>query len=509
VTAEAGSPEPPVVPAADAGPAEPGWRWLSPRSLVVRPVTDLLRLLPVLAGLLLYGSSRGSGGYWGLAFAGLAIAASVVRYCTTRYRITGERVYLRRGLLSQKVVSVPRDRIRAVDLSAHVIYRVLGLRKVSVGTGRSDRHDDSLHLDALTLADAEALRASLLSGPPVAPSPLAGGAVVNGAALDVAALDRLVADGVLAGGAAEPLLTVGPRPVPEPERELARLAPGWVRFAPLTLTGLVIIGVVVGTTAQVVDAAHVDITAIGPVHRLFITFSRLTLDERIIDVAAAILVALVLLSVAGYVALFWNFRLVAQAHRALRVSRGLLTTRTITIDTSRLRGAEISEPLLLRAAGGARCLAITTGLRVGRGAERGGSLLLPPAPRQAAAEVAAAVLHTAVQARRAPEGPEPASQYSASPVPVPDGGLGVLADLLTGDLIQHGRAARRRRYVRAVGGAALLAAAALGAWAAGALPAGAALASLILLPLAAALAADRYRSLGHRLEHRSSSPISA
>jgi putative membrane protein len=470
VTAEAGSPETPAIPppgAAGAARAEPGWRWLSPRSLVVRPVTDLIRLLPVLAGVLLFGSSRGSGGYWGMAFAGLAIGASVVRYCTTRYRITSERVYLRSGLLSQKVVSVPRDRIRAVDLSAHVIYRVLGLRKVTVGTGRSDRRDDSLHLDALTLADAEALRASLLARP-AAPAPAAA-----------------TADADSAGA---PLLTAGAAPAPEPERELARLAPGWVRFAPLTLTGLVIVGVVVGTTAQVVDAAHVDITAVGPVRQLFITFSRLTLGERILDVAAAILVALVLLSVAGYVALFWNFRLVAQAHQALRVSRGLLTTRTITIDTRRLRGAEISEPLLLRAAGGARCLAITTGLRVGHGAERGGSLLLPPAPRRAAAGVAAAVLHTAVLARR------------ADLPPASDAGLPSLAGLLTGDLVRHGPAARRRRYVRAVGGAALLAAAALGAWGAGVLSAGIALGSLALLPLAALLAADRYRSLGHRLD---------
>ncbi len=147
-----------------------------------------------------------------------------------------------------------------MDLSAHVVYRLLGLRKVTVGTGRNDRRDGSLHLDALTLADAEALRASLLAGParPGLAGPGLAGPGLAGTAAD---------------GTAAPLLTVPPRSVPEPERELARLAPGWVRFAPLTLTGLVIVGVVVGTAAQVVDATHVDITAIGPVHRLFITLS--------------------------------------------------------------------------------------------------------------------------------------------------------------------------------------------------------------------------------------------
>jgi putative membrane protein len=149
------------------------------------------------------------------------------------------------------------------------------------------------------------------------------------------------------------------------------------------------------------------------------------------------------------------------------VSRGLLSTRNTTIDTSRLRGAELSEPLLLRAAGGARCLAITTGLRVGHGAERGGSLLLPPAPSEVARDVAAAVIGTT---------PEP----------------------FTRELISHGPAARRRRYTRALGSACvLIAASAVVLWHASALIwlGG----SLVLLALAGVLAADRYRSLGHRL----------
>jgi putative membrane protein len=422
-----------------------GWLWLSPRSLIVRPVTDLIRLLPVLVGVLFFGSSRGSGSYWGVGFAAVAVVTSIVRYCTTRYRITGERIYLRRGLLNQKVLSVPRDRIRSVDLSAHVVYRLLGLRKVMVGTGRNDRREgESLHLDAIRLPDAEALRAMLLTGaavPGVAGAPgVAGTAGVAGVP-----------------GAAGPA-----------ERELARLAPGWVRFAPLTLTGLVIVGVVIGSGTQLIDATHIDITSIGPVHRLVLRFGALAPPQQVLDGALAVLACLVLLSVAGYVALFWNFRLVSPGSGVLRVSRGLLSTRTTTIDTRRLRGAELSEPLLLRAAGGARCLAITTGLRVGRGAEHGGSLLLPPAPRAVASDVAAAV-------------------------------LGVPVEYLTGDLVRHGAAARRRRYFRAVGAVAVAIAVLAVAWSTGHAPAWPWESALAALPLAAALAADRYRSLGHRL----------
>jgi putative membrane protein len=449
VSAELDGPEALGPPAtAHSAEAADSWQWLSPRSLIVRPVTDLIRLLPVVLGALFFGSSRGSGGYWGFGFAAFAIVTSIVRYCTTRYRITDERIYLRRGLLNQKVLSVPRDRIRSVDLSAHVVYRILRLRKVMVGTGRNDRREgESIHLDALLLGDAEALRAALLTGP---------------AAAAPGVTERRSAS---AGGAGIVEGVSGPA---AGERELARLAPGWIRFAPFTLTGLVIIGVLLGTASQVVDATHVRVSAIGPVHRAVVHFGALAPAQQVLDGTLAVLVALVLLSVAGYIALFWNFRLVSQGSVALRVSRGLLSTRTTTIDTRRLRGAELSEPLVLRAAGGARCLAITTGLRVGRGAEHGGSLLLPPAPRAVAAAVATSV-------------------------------LGVPADLISGDLVRHGHAARRRRYVRAVGPASVIVAGLVAAWLGGPLPAWVGLGGLVLLPLAAALAADRYRSLGHRL----------
>lgn len=437
------------------------WLWLSPRSLIVRPVTDLLRLLPVLIGLLVFGSAHGSGGYWGLGVAAIAIAASVVRYCTTRYRITAERVYLRHGLLNTKVLSVPRDRVRSVDLSAHVVYRLLGLRKVQVGTGRNDRREgESLHLDALRLADAESLRRILLTAARTPAGGLAGAAA--------AAVAGHPAPGTTAPAGQQTELAAG---LPGPaERELARLQPGWIRFAPLTLTGLVIIGVVVGAVLQFVDATHVNVIAVGPVHRVLVRVGSEPAGLQILDGAATVLVAAVLLSVAGYIALFWNYRLVRETGGVLRVSRGLLSTRVTTIDTRRLRGAELSEPLLLRAAGGARCLAITTGLRVGHGAERGGSLLVPPAPRQIAAQTAATVLGTG-------------------------------SGLLTGELIRHGPAARRRRHVRALGGAALVVAGLAAAGLAGAVPGWAWLPSLALLPLAAVLADDRYRSLGHRLDN--------
>jgi putative membrane protein len=126
---------------------------------------------------------------------------------------------------------------------------------------------------------------------------------------------------------------------------------------------------------------------------------------------------------------------------------------------------ELSEPLLLRAVHGARCIAIATGLRVGRGAERGGSLLLPPAPHDEAVRVASAVLGDAVP--------------------------------MTVELTRHGPRAVRRRFVRALLVAAVLPGGLALLWWLAGLPAWAPLVALLALPAGAALAADRARSLGH------------
>ena len=68
---------------------------------------------------------------------------------------------------------------------------------------------------------------------------------------------------------------------------------------------------------------------------------------------------------------------------------------------------------------------------------------------------------------------------------------------LTCPVAGHGPRARNRRYTRALGGWALLAVAvAVVHWAAGG-PASLLFVALVLLPVAALLAADRSRNLGH------------
>jgi putative membrane protein len=421
-----------------------GWRQLSRRSMIVRPLTDLVRLVPLLAGLLILHAQTGAGLAWGVVASVFAVVTGLVHWATTRYLITDERVYLRRGLLNQKTMSVARDRIRTVDVTAHLLHRLLGVCRVSIGTGRNDlRSGEGFHLDGITRSEAEFLRVVLLAAG-ADKAPVAEAAELPPARAEPAGAEQ------------------------DTGTEIVRLRLSWLRFAPLTLTGLVVLGVLFGSVIQITNATDINLAATGPVQRIVAHLAALSVAERVLVGGAVALPAYVLIAMIGYVAVFWNFRLTGLGADTLRVTRGLLSIRATMISVSRLRGVEISEPLLLRAARGARCIAITTGLHVGRGAEREGSVLSPPAPRAIAQHVASAV-------------------------------LGLPSDLCSGPLEPHGRAARRRRYTRALAGAAAVIAAIYLTTRAQDGPAWVWITSLALLPAGALVAADRYRSLGHRL----------
>ena len=67
--------------------------------LLVHPVRELIRFLPVLIGVFVAGTASGSDGPWQLLGVGVPIALGLLRYVTTSFRITDGRIELRRGLL--------------------------------------------------------------------------------------------------------------------------------------------------------------------------------------------------------------------------------------------------------------------------------------------------------------------------------------------------------------------------------------------------------------------------
>jgi putative membrane protein len=441
-SADAPPPAGPLPPA--PAPAEQPWRRLSSRMLLVSPVQEIVRAAPALFGIIIAGSSNGHANEWGLIGIAIAIAAGLARWFTTRFRITAEQVQVRRGLLRRQLRAVNRDRVRTVDVSANPLQRLLGLTRVTVGTGRSDRDSDGgLRLDGLTAVEAAGLREELLHDRP--------GRATTGA-------------GATAAGPLAEVAAALTRPAPT-ETEIARLRPEWLRYAPFTLSGIITVGAVAGFLLNAASDAHVDPRSVGPLSDVGDALARMPLAGAIAVVLAAFAVVVAVCSTMGYLLAFWGFRLTRHSGGTLHVTRGLLSTRATTIEERRLRGVELSEPLLLRLVGGARCVAIATGLRVGRGAERGGSLLFPPGPRAEARRVAADVLRT--------------------------------EDPLACPLVGHGPKARRRRYTRALAGAAAFVVAAyaitrLAGWSDTVWEV-----ALLALPAGAALAADRARSLGH------------
>ena len=138
------------------------WQRLDPRMLVVEPVSELRRFLPVLLGALLAGGfARGGGLGWELLAVAVPVAIGVARYLTTRYRILDGRVELRRGLLQRTLRTAQLDRVRTVDVTASLVHRVLGLATVRIGTGAGAEQD--LELDGLRAPQAQELREALLA----------------------------------------------------------------------------------------------------------------------------------------------------------------------------------------------------------------------------------------------------------------------------------------------------------------------------------------------------------
>nr|WP_158846842.1 PH domain-containing protein [Saccharothrix deserti] len=393
--------------------------------LIVRPLNELVGLVPLMVGLLVLG-----GGETWRILTSLGVIAAIVlfgllRWLTTRYRITTEQVEMHTGLFVRKRLAVPRDRIRTVDLTAKLGHRLFGLSAIRVGTGQRDQPgEDGLTLDAVSSAEAERLRVLLLT---IAKAE-------NPAVTEVAEQ--------------------------RPGVVLSKWDKRWLRYAPLTLSGLVAAGALFGFVMNF--ARELDIEVFDPMTQAAHWVADQPIGLTIALFSGVVLLVATLGSVLVYVVQFWGYQLTREPDDTVRVRRGLLTTRSVSVAEQRLRGVELVEPLLLRAGRGAHAKTVTTGL--GRKGES--NLLLPPAPVTEAHRVSAAVL-----------------RQDESPTTTP--------------LRRHPLAALRRRLVRAV--VPLLVLAAVLAWFA---PSWAWQVVLALVPFSAALGWDRYRSLGHALTDR-------
>lgn len=383
--------------------------------LLVHPVHEVLRQLPLLVGSIVLGSATDNP-LWSLLGLGFVVCFGVARWFTTTYRIDDEDVALRTGVLRRTELSVPRNRIRSVQTDARLLHRMLGLTVLRLGTGQEAKGDKAFELDAVEADQVPRWRAILLAG------------------ADTEQMATSAAAGTL----------------------LARWQPTWLRYSALSWSGLLLIAAGAGLVYQAGFALHLQ--------QSWIVRSALDAARRFGPVAAVavlvtvVVVASVVLAV-GRSLLTYGDLVLERRSDTLHLRHGLLRRREHTFDMRRLRGGTVREQLLVRALGGARLDAVMTGVH-GAGES---SLLLPPCPCGTATAVLTALV----------------------------GDEGVVS----GPLRRHGTAATRRRWTRGLAAPLLLAvglavvAAPVWVWPLWA----------VLTVVAALLAADRVRALGHRV----------
>jgi putative membrane protein len=393
--------------------------------LLVHPVHEVLRQIPLLVGAVVVGSATGNS-WWTVAALGVTIGFGVLRWFTTSYRIEPDEVQMRAGVLQRKVVSVPRNRIRSVQTDARLLHQLLGLTVLRVSTGQHTTGDAAFALDAVRAEEVPRLRSILLADS-LAPADETGGQ------------DR-----------------------PQ-TRLLARWHPSWLRYSPLSFTGLAMILAAVGIVYQAGLGAALEHSDVAESGRD--AAQRFGVITSVAVVAAVVLFASVALSVLRSLVTYGNLTLRRDAD-VLHLEHGLLRKREHTFDMRRLRGGTLRQPLLVRLLGGARLDAVMTGV-AGAGEA---SLLLPPCPVATAESVLTDLIDD--------------------------------VNAVSGPVRSHGAAATRRRWTRGLVFPVVVAVGLAVAAAFVPVPLWAWIAVAVLALCCALLAADRVRALGHRVDGR-------
>ena len=267
-----------------------------------------------------------------LAVLVIGVPLAVLSWRRFTYHVAGGRLELRSGVLSRSVRTIPLERVRGVDVSQPFLHRLLGLARVEVdaaagGSGKSAE----LSLPAVSLAEAERLRATLLGAVPV---------------------ERAEVE--------EPALLYHATP--------GRLALGGVTSMSYLLAPAAVVGVIVnladdlpgGLVERAIDAG----------------IDRVPTEPAGITALVAGAVALIFAAAAaGSLLVDWDFTLTDDGERLTAV-RGLLTRRVVSIDRDRIRGVDVRDTPVRRPLRIVSVTAIAAGLR----SRTGGTTLAPVLP---------------------------------------------------------------------------------------------------------------------------------
>ncbi|MGO2847202.1 MAG: PH domain-containing protein [Microbacterium gubbeenense] len=316
-----------------AGADDAPWRRLSIRVIWIDVAVSVLALMPGAIAVIAFDVGPSLRELWPLATVaawGLVSAVGdAIRWACTSYRITSTDIERRTGLFVRTSRTMHRDRVRSVDTSAKLRHRWAGLRVVTVGAGQQTGVGESaLVLDALSKTDAAALQELLLDAP-----------TAHQSREDEA-------------------------PAAERVAILASFDPRWVVYNMFSVWAYLMAAGLLWGAFWLLSSLGIDL--FGFVAELVDWDSLGWLRATAIALAGGGVIGAIGLGV-NFLLGYGNFVL-ARVHTHsgsyLRTRRGVLSTREVNRDESRMRGMSIGEPLLWRWMGMADTNVITTGLDV-------------------------------------------------------------------------------------------------------------------------------------------------
>ncbi|GMA26969.1 PH domain-containing protein [Arenivirga flava] len=362
-------------------------------------IRAVLGLIPAALAYFLLGDT-GTGSLIALGIGALSLLGPVgyvLRYLRFRYRIVAGELQVTAGIAVRTVQRIPLHRIRTVDISAKPVLRIFSLALLTIGTGQQvESGAGALTLDAIRAHEAAQLRAELLAGARRA-AEARGEAVPPSAEATQDELSTGRAD-ALAGGADAPdadsvaVGADGPAQAVEQqaERTVLRMDWGWLRFRLLSTWTLLVPTVLLGSAFQFGPLVGIDPDT------WFDWFFGAVIGSvpPVVWVGALVLAVLLIGAIGGslqFVEAWWGYRLVHEPEGRYLVRRGLLTTRSLTIDPERLRGVTLSEALTTRLLRGATLAPVVTGISAAQQMSESGAMT-PTTTRTASAALARELL---------------------------------------------------------------------------------------------------------------------
>lgn len=337
------------MPSEGAVALDDGGRRLHPLTLGFSSITIARQMLwPALVG----GFGLGDGQIARMlpifvaALAVPALIGATLKYTLYRWRLTGDELLLRSGVLSRRNRVIPLARVQNVEVRQNVLHRMLGVAELRVETAGAGAEAEAV-LSVLGLAEAQAARVRLL------------------AHRRASAPAAVSADG--AADAAE-------RPAVPP---LARLSTGDVLLAGATANEA---GVIAAALAGLLQFA--DDLPLPFFERVGDAVAGRAPESLLVFGIGLVIVFLVLgwmISIAGAVVRYHGFTLAVEGGE-MRKRYGLLTVHEASVPLERVQAIRVEESLPRRLLGLASLSIETAG---GTPGQRGGAEAFVPIARRA------------------------------------------------------------------------------------------------------------------------------